>query len=228
MYFHLTDDQGHAHGTESAEVDDAIAAIDSALAQFEAGLAARGMLDEVDIIVVSDHGMADTSKDRLIMLDDAVDLDRVTVSDWNPVVAIWPDSGMESVTYEQLEQLPHLTVYRRAELPDRLHYRNHPRIAPLIGIADEGWSITTRQYAAEHPDSFDGATHGYDPALQSMQGVFIAAGPSFRSGVRLDPIENIHLYELMCAILGLTPAPNDGSIDALASVLTPGVLTPAD
>ena len=228
IYFHLTDDVGHTYGTESAELDGAIAAVDSALAQLEAGLAARNILDQVDIIVVSDHGMADTNPERVIMLDDAIDLDRVTVSDWNPVVAIWPDSGMEAVVHEQLQTLPHLTVYRRAELPHRLHYRGNVRVAPLIGVADEGWSITTRQYAADHPGGFDGATHGYDPALRSMQGVFIAAGPSFRSGVRLDPVANIHLYELMCAILGLTPAPNDGSIDALAWVLTPGVLAPAE
>lgn len=223
MYLHLTDDMGHTYGTDSPELDGAIAVVDSALARLEAGLAARNMVDEVDLIVVSDHGMADTSQERLIIIDDVVDLELVTVSDWNPVMAVWPDSGMESVVYEQLRSVPHLTVYRRAEMPDRLHYRDHERVAPLIGVADEGWSIATREYADDHPHAFDGATHGYDPAAPSMHGILIAAGPSFRQGIRVGPVVNVHLYLVMCAILGLTPAPNDGDPDLARVMLEPDV-----
>jgi predicted AlkP superfamily pyrophosphatase or phosphodiesterase len=223
MYFHETDDVGHGFGTTSPEVDSAIAVVDNALAYLIAGLEARGIRSAVDIIVVSDHGMADTSNDRVIFLDELVDLDQVTVSDWNPVVAIWPDSGAETSTYERLRAHPHLTVYRKDSIPDRLHYRAHARIAPLIGVADEGWSISTRGYVADHPEAFEGAAHGYDPAVPAMKGLFVAAGPSFKRGVRRGPLANVHLYELMCAILGLTPGRNDGSLDSVRSLLRPGV-----
>jgi ectonucleotide pyrophosphatase/phosphodiesterase family protein 7 len=43
-----------------------------------------------------------------------------------------------------------------------------------------------------------------------MQGLFIASGPRIRAGVTVKPFENIHLYDLMCAVLGLQPAKNDG------------------
>ena len=55
-----------------------------------------------------------------------------------------------------------------------------------------------------------GGSHGYDARAKSMQGLFIAAGPRIRSGVKVRPFENIHVYEFMCAVLGLRPATNDG------------------
>jgi hypothetical protein len=67
-----------------------------------------------------------------------------------------------------------------------------------------------------------------------MYGLFIAAGPQFRRGVTIPPLENIHLYEMMARVLGLTPAANDGRVDATKDVfitpahpMTPPLLMPA-
>jgi hypothetical protein len=48
-----------------------------------------------------------------------------------------------------------------------------------------------------------------------MGALFIAAGPAFQRGVTLPSAENVDVYNLLCAVLGVKPAPNDGS-DALA------------
>jgi len=48
-----------------------------------------------------------------------------------------------------------------------------------------------------------------------MRGLLVAAGPRLREGLVVPPVENIHVYELMCALLGITPAPNDGDIAAV-------------
>jgi hypothetical protein len=47
----------------------------------------------------------------------------------------------------------------------------------------------------------------------------VAAGPAFRQGVTAAPFRNIHVYDLIARILGLTPAPNDGSPDSTATLL---------
>jgi hypothetical protein len=39
--------------------------------------------------------------------------------------------------------------------------------------------------------------------------------------VVIDPVENIHLYRLLCAVLGLQPAPNDGDDRLVKSALRP-------
>jgi hypothetical protein len=52
-----------------------------------------------------------------------------------------------------------------------------------------------------------------------MGATFIAAGPAFQEGVVVPAFANIHVYELLCRVLGLAPAPNDGSLEVLRGVL---------
>ena len=92
----------------------------------------------------------------------------------------------------------------------------------MIGIADEGWYITSRREVDRwrQPDRrAPRGTHGYDARAKSMQGVFIAAGPRIKSGVTVAAFENIHVYDFMCAVLGLTPAQNDGDPSATRDML---------
>jgi uncharacterized membrane protein YedE/YeeE len=49
--------------------------------------------------------------------------------------------------------------------------------------------------------------------------LFVAAGPDIAPGRVLPPTQNIHVYELLAALLGVRPAPNDGSPDSLRAVL---------
>jgi predicted AlkP superfamily pyrophosphatase or phosphodiesterase len=82
-------------------------------------------------------------------------------------------------------------------------------------VADEGWQLVLKSTFEKHQARFHErgylqGDHGYDPALPSMQGIFLAAGPAFRRGITLPAVENIHVYNLLCAVLNLKPAPNDG------------------
>jgi hypothetical protein len=98
-------------------------------------------------------------------------------------------------------------------MPPRLRYRANPRIQPIVALAREGWEITSHQRwandLARHRKR--GGAHGYDPAYKSMHGLFVAAGPGVRRGVVAPAFQNIHVYDFLCAVLGLTPAANDGS-----------------
>jgi hypothetical protein len=47
-----------------------------------------------------------------------------------------------------------------------------------------------------------------------MHGLFVAAGPAVRQGLVAEPLENVHVYDFLCALLKLTPAPNDGDARA--------------
>jgi hypothetical protein len=114
---------------------------------------------------------------------------------------------------------PHLQVYRKADLPDRWHYRDSPRIHPIVAVADEGWEISSRDWYDRHPGAYDGGSHGWDPDSPAMWGVFVAAGPWFRQGALGAPFRNVHLYELMCRLLDITPAANAGSADSTAHFL---------
>jgi cytochrome c oxidase assembly protein Cox11 len=38
----------------------------------------------------------------------------------------------------------------------------------------------------------------------------VAHGPAFRAHQRVAAFESVHLYEMFCRVLGITPGPNDG------------------
>ncbi|MFQ5709864.1 MAG: alkaline phosphatase family protein, partial [bacterium] len=156
-----------------------------------------------------------------IFLDDYIDPANVDVVDWSPMLALNPKPGMEDTVYKKLVHAnPHLKVYRKAEVPERLHYRHHRRIPAIIGIADEGWSVTTHAKFEARPYYFTGGNHGFDNQLASMGGIFVARGPAFKSGLVVEPFENIQIYNLMATILHLKPAPNEGHLSAVRDMLT--------
>ena len=216
MYLSNVDSDSHAHGPDSPEAAAAIVRADSAVGALWDGILALGLQDRVNLIVVSDHGMAPTSRDRVIVLDEILAPGTYRVVDWNPVAMIVPAEGKEQEVLDRLARVPHLTTWRKVEVPERLHFRAHPRITPVVAAADDGWTITSRPFLSRF---FPLGMHGYDSHLPSMQSLFIATGPAFPAGRVVDRIRMVDVYELMAAILGLTPAPNDGSLDSVKVVM---------
>ena len=62
-------------------------------------------------------------------------------------------------------------------------------------------------------------SHGWDPATPNMGALFIAQGPAFQRGVTIADVDNVDIYNLLCAALGITPAPNDGGQQLVRSAL---------
>jgi predicted AlkP superfamily pyrophosphatase or phosphodiesterase len=214
LYYSDVDSSGHNDGPDSGSVRAAVRAVDASIGGLVRGVAALGLADRVNYILISDHGMAQLSRDRMIMLDDLIAVTESDVVDWSPVLALSPKDGDVEKLYAALkDKHPHLAVYRRDEIPAAYGLAGHPRLPAVIGIADEGWYITSNR-EVERWDQLDrdapGGAHGYDARARSMHGLFVASGPRFRNGVVVKPFENVHIYELMCAVLGLTPAKNDG------------------
>jgi predicted AlkP superfamily pyrophosphatase or phosphodiesterase len=200
--------------------------VDGYLGRLLRGLARRGIEDRVNIVLVSDHGMAEATNDRVVVIDDYVSLEGVDVIDLNPTLGLFPPPGREAEVYAALAGAhPRLKVYRRNETPAHWHYREHPRIPPLVGVVDEGWQILRRSTVAGRVSK--GlveaiGVHGYDAATApSMRGIFVAAGPAFKVGARLEPFENVHIYNALATALGVTPARNDGDPAVARTLLRP-------
>jgi predicted AlkP superfamily pyrophosphatase or phosphodiesterase len=221
LYFAEPDSSGHRFGPGSPETGAAVARLDRLLAHFVAGLDARGLEAAVDLIVVSDHGMTEVAPERSIVLEDHLDLRRVRVLDPSTFALLIPEQGyLEQALAALRSAHPHLHAERREAMPERLHYRAHRRISPLVVWADPGWLVyaTRADRDAARAASSVGA-HGYDPESRDMHGLLVARGPSFRSHLRVPPVENVDVYELMCAVIGLAPARNDGDFVRIAPLL---------
>ena len=209
LYFDEVDSAGHEHGPDSPELRAAALRLDAALGQLVAGVRNLGLEDRTTFVVVSDHGMTPLSYNRLIYLDTLIDLDTVDVLEWNGLLELTPRDGDVEALYRRLHgKHPSLAIYKRDQLPARLHYHDNPRIPAIIGIPDDGWAVVSSERLAER--ELSAGAHGYDPADRSMGALFVAAGPTLRRGLVVKPFENIHIYDLLCAVLKLAPAPNDG------------------
>src|SRR6266550_9447258 len=216
LYFSDTDDAGHHFGPDSTGTGHAVAGLDNAIGQLIRGLRAREIFAQVNLIIVSDHGMAAVDPRNVIMLDQMFDTGLAERIFWTPeIVSIFPRPGNEAKIYSSLRQhLPaQARVFRKSEVPERFHYRDSSRIPPLLVLPDEGWVLMNRKGLAAMNALEDGPAkgrHGYDNQLRSMRAIFIAHGQAFKHGRVVAPFANIHIYNIMTRILGLRPAPNDG------------------
>ncbi len=218
LYFSRPDSEAHSHGSGSIEVTEAIAEIDDNMGYLISELERTGLRESTNIVIVSDHGIADLSEDKVIILDDIIDLDDVRVVGWGPVSMIRPEEGKREEVFNQLKEAEeHYRVYYREELPEAFRIGNHRRTPEIIMVADLPWSITSRSFFERR--GVLAANHGWDHREPEMQTFFLANGPDFRTGIQVDAFELIHIYEMICHILGLEPAENDGSLDAVHHML---------
>jgi predicted AlkP superfamily pyrophosphatase or phosphodiesterase len=224
LYFSDVDAAGHNSGPDSSAVRDAVRRVDGYLGRLLNGLARRRLDGKVNIVVVSDHGMAASDVDRVVVLDDYLPLNDVDIVDLNPTLGLFPAPGREESAFAALNGAhPRLKVYRRSETPAHWHYRDHPRIPPIVGVVDEGWQILRRSaLAAQRSRNLRGlvGVHGYDPLnAMTMRGIFVGAGPAFKPGATRPPFENVHIYDALAYVLGVTPAANDGDQAVARSLL---------
>src|SRR5437016_9486662 len=226
LYFSDPDDAGHEFGPIASETRKAVLNVDKEIGRLIMGLKAREIFRQINLIIVSDHGMASVRLTNAILLDKLFDTNLASRIFWTrEIVSIFPKADKEDEIYQSLKRRlpPQGRVYRKAEMPARFHYSQSPRIAPLLVLPAEGWILTNRKAFAEMQAKGETKRpkggHGYDNQLPSMRAIFIAHGEAFKKGKVVSPFENIQVYNIMAKILGLKPAVNDGNYRAAKAVL---------
>ncbi|NOT89123.1 MAG: alkaline phosphatase family protein [Lysobacter sp.] len=219
-YFDKYDITAHESGSHAPTALAALREIDAALAMLEAGLHARGLHRRTDLIVLSDHGMADVPRDNVSIFEDRLDPAAYDITWWGMLVGITPKPG-QTGTVERafLGRQDHYRCWRKSELPPEWHYGSHPRIPPIVCQSDTGWRVQGRNNN-RWPQAVKGE-HGFAPEDPTMRAVFAARGPSFRHGVVLPPFDNIDVYPLLAHLLKIEPAANDGELTPLQAALEP-------
>lgn len=217
FYLEEINTRGHKLGPGSAELATDIKIADERIGRLDARLRAEGI--DANLVIVSDHGLTPISPDRVILLDDYLAPGDVQLDFDGPVAGLRPLRADVDMIVRALAPVPHAKVYRAEDLPARFRLRDNPRIPPVWLVPDEGWEIYFRSKFETYRGNFNRGDHGYDPAFRSMHGIFIAHGPSFRAGTKIPAAENIHVYNLLCAALGLKPAPNDGDARLVRAAL---------
>ncbi|WVW80511.1 hypothetical protein I302_102495 [Kwoniella bestiolae CBS 10118] len=228
-YFPEIDQSGHRGGPDSKGVNDSIALCDGMIGELLEGLRQRNLDGIVNVVIVSDHGMAETSNDRIIYLDDILGeegVDAIEHKDGWPSVGLRFKEGVDSENYLNIlleaaeSSNGTFAVYTHETMPERWHFNHGHRIAPIYVVPTIGWAITDHH---EHEVMFQGdyqpkGNHGYDNLFPEMQAIFFGKGPFVmlikeRASAEvyetvepaiLKSFPNLELFSLVTRLLGLS------------------------
>lgn len=229
LYFEDVDHAGHSYGPDDNYVGEAIQEVDEAIGYLLEGIKKRK--EEIDILIVSDHGMTKLDPTKRIFLDDYIKEELNDIKFYN-FGTLFPNGGPNNQRHVTLEPKdertyrlvysklrnahPELNVYDKTESSfKRFYFNNNRRIGKIVLISNEGWNIALRSLGGT--GTVGG--HGHDNKVLNMTGIFIANGPSFKKGYRRGPVESIHIYELLSNLLNIKPAPNNGTFEMIKDVL---------
>ncbi|XP_053308831.1 ectonucleotide pyrophosphatase/phosphodiesterase family member 7 [Spea bombifrons] len=220
LYFGEPDSTGHKYGPDSQERKDMVSQVDRMVGYIRSRVADYGLESTLNIIIIADHGMATVKKGpEEILLRNIANFSfsdlQFHLVDYGPTGLLVPKEGKLEQVYQALKDAhPKLHVYKKEEVPSRLHYSKHERITPLVLYGDPGYVI---HGLAKF--QFNNGEHGFDNEALDMQTIFRAVGPSFQQGLIVEPFESVHVYALMCELLGIRPEPHDGSLDVTRNML---------
>jgi predicted AlkP superfamily pyrophosphatase or phosphodiesterase len=204
LYLNEADNTGHAHGPNDVSMGTTIAALDDALGDLFQGIEKSNVA--VNIIIVSDHGMAETSSVREVALDEHLNLDEVVLYSYHPLALIEPkDASKIPDIYEKLKVASDASngtwsVWLRS---DMVGYNfTHPHVSSIIALPHDGWVFVIK---GEGRGKWIAGTHGFDPDNSDMRATFLARGPNFQRGKRLPGgWRNVELWQLFARLTGLS------------------------
>jgi alkaline phosphatase D len=227
LYFSIPDSVAHKYGVTGAETQAAVRRADAITGRLMAAIKALPPGREGTLVVGTDHGMMDVGP--------LINLGRILAE--NDIHAAQATDGTSSYIYvdkgESVDRVeaafrkyPDLfAVYRKGHYPAYAHLGTGPRVGDLL-------LVTHPPYWMAGPELFPWwapwvgvdwfwpygitfnlpikATHGYDPNIVQMHGVFFAWGAGVTPG-EVKRLDQIDVHPTVMKLLGLQPGrPVDG------------------
>mgnify|MGYP006100832127 FL=1 len=207
LYFSEPDHTGHNWGVNTPEIVEAVEEMDDLLGYLLQSLETLEIFSNLNLIIVSDHGMTNVSENKRIVLDDYISqMKYLYINGRGTHVQFDLKKGKKKygkTLFKELQKIPHCNVWEKNAIPERFHFNNN-NTGEFLLLADEGWLITT-QSAMDEDEFTLGGMHGYDPQLPNMHGIFYALGANIKSNLQIQAFENIHIYPLICNLLDIEP-----------------------
>jgi predicted AlkP superfamily pyrophosphatase or phosphodiesterase len=172
----------------------------------------------INYIFVSDHGMTKVDNDNTLSMPVAIDTAAFRVPWGDALIHLYAkDKSKIESTYEGLKKDASISVYKLDETPDYWHTKTtddkYNRLGDLIVVPHlpKVFNFSTRKTTL--------GKHGFDNHTVDMRATFMAWGPAFKTGLRINDFENVNVYPLIAKILGLQI--NEKEIDGKLEVLKP-------
>ncbi|XP_070574609.1 ectonucleotide pyrophosphatase/phosphodiesterase family member 7-like [Ptychodera flava] len=216
LYFGHLDIVLHETGRDSRGTKSKLLEVDTGIGYLLEQLEKYNFLDNMNIIFTSDHGHSIAS--GTIRIWDFISENDVAfyLPGNDPIGVLQPKNGRINKVYQKLKNAhPKLKVYKKNEIPHHYHYKNNDRVLDILLEAEPPWTLIMSN--SSNATYFE--VHGYDPSYWKMQSIFYAYGPRFKVGYERGPFDSVDIYPLMCELLGLVPAPCNGSLHNVKDLL---------
>ncbi len=219
LYYHQPDSTGHGTGPESEETSNAVNYVDEHVDDLYNKLMDLPISKNINLIIVSDHGMSELDGTKKIFLENYINLNEVIISGGNPTYTIKvKDKKNINNIYNQLKKIENLDVYKQGEAPKKLHVGNHHRMGDMMIFGKEPYVVFPKNNRKPRkPRKF--GVHGFLNTNTDMGALFIATGNTFKKGYTQESINNTDVYNLICKILNIKPAKNDGNFENVKTLL---------
>lgn len=231
LYIEYPDTLEHIYSPDSAIVSENIAEIDDLVGYLQSKLIELNLKDRLNIIYISDHGMASISRPNYINLTAWLEPNSYHMYGTSPVFQVVPEEGKEQLILTNLTDASkvngHFKVYSDADLPDRWKYENQQRCGPITVVADLNYGFQDRYRIAAKYESLHNivisddqryGNYGYDNAEPMMFAMFFAEGPKLKQQHTVTPFDNVDLYNLFSMILDIEPDPNNGTLEHILDI----------
>uniref|UniRef100_A0A7N6ALU5 SMB domain-containing protein n=1 Tax=Anabas testudineus TaxID=64144 RepID=A0A7N6ALU5_ANATE len=222
---------GHRLGPLSNELDNPLKEMDNIIGQLMNGLKQMNLHRCVNIIIVGDHGMEEAHCDRTEFLSSyPLNIDEITLIPGSLGRVRPKDPKSTTLVVANLTcKMPtqHFKPYLKQHLPKRLHYANNRRIEDVHLLMERKWHIARKMPEKLRTRCGFFGDHGFDNKITSMRTIFVGHGPSFKFQKTVPEFENIELYNVMCDLLGLKPASNNGTYGSLNDMLKEAPFQPS-
>ena len=215
LYFDEPDHTGHDFGPLSPENKKMVIKMDSIMGQLSSKLNQLAIGKQINLIIVSDHGMTDISNDKKVAILDYIKpewLGYKTVI--NPIMSLEAKAGFQDSIALALKKVPHIKFWKSTDVPKRLHYGTNPRVHDFVIEAKKGYSLVSKI-----DQNIKGGTHGYDNKEKDMHAIFYAKGPAFKVDKKVGTFQNVSVYPLIAHILGLQIDEVDGKLSDVKTML---------
>ncbi len=220
LYFEHVDSTGHRDGIGTETMADAITEVDGYIGDMLKGISDLDVADDVYIIVVSDHGMANYRPSAPFILSDVINLDGITTVEHGSSVSLYldePDALRASIIRDEInERWQRGQAIIPGEAPYAWRVEPGTRFPDVIAQADIRASVMPRRGGG-----LSKGDHGWAPEARDMHGIFLAAGPRLPAGRRIGRFRNIDIYPMILELLGL---PQTAGVDSDPSTLLPLLL----
>jgi predicted AlkP superfamily pyrophosphatase or phosphodiesterase len=218
FYFPQVDHEAHTYGPNDKHVEEAVKFVDSSVNALQAELATLHL--PINYIFVSDHGMTKVDNDNTLGMPAAIDTAAFRVPWGDALIHLYAkDKSKIESTYQALKKDSSISVYKLDETPNYWHSKTsddkYNRLGDLIVVPHlpSVFNFSTRKTTP--------GKHGFDNHNIDMRATFMAWGPAFKTGLKINDFENVNVYPIIANILGLNYDEKtiDGKLDVLRSIL---------